>query len=75
MAIVESIPTYSTMQIIYGLGVDETGRALTRTRSFSNIKTEVIDQDLYDIALAIVGLQINALSRVTVIDKTELVSA
>ena len=72
MAIVASVPKLSTLQIIYGTGIDEAGRATTKTRSFSNIKNTVTDQDLYDVTLAIVGLQQNDFVRATVIDKTEL---
>ena len=75
MAIVESVVKFSTMQIIYGTGMNEAGQATTKTRSFSNVKSDVIDQDLYDVALAIYGLQQNDLVRVTVVDKTELVTA
>ena len=75
MAIVERVPKYPTLQMAYDLGTDLDGKKITRTRSFSNINIDVIDQDLYDVALAIVDLQTKPITHITIIEKSELMNA
>ena len=72
---VENIPFYSTLQLSYDYGVDTDGKQITRRRSLSNIKNEVLDQDLYDVAVAIVGLQSKPLTQILKLDKAELMNA
>jgi hypothetical protein len=64
----------STLQLVYDMGTDEDGKKLSRRRSYSNVKSEAADQDLFDVALAIVGLQANVINQVLVNEKTELVN-
>lgn len=47
----------SCLQIQLHLGVNEDGRDITRTKTFNRIKSDVSDEDLYEVALALVGLQ------------------
>ena len=72
---VESIPFFSTLQMVYNYGVDVDGKAVTRRRSFSNVKTEAIDQAILDVAVAISSLQLNPVKQILILDKTELVTA
>lgn len=47
----------SRLQIQLHLGVDDEGKNITRTKTYSRIKGEADDQDLYDVANSLVGLQ------------------
>src|SRR5690554_7303851 len=47
----------STLQLVYDMGTDEDGKKISRRRSYTNVKSEAADQDLFDVALAIAGLQ------------------
>ena len=71
---VESIPFFSTLQMAYDYGVDTDGKAVTRRRSFSNVKTEVTDQDILDVAVAMSQLQSKPVKQILILDKTELVN-
>lgn len=50
-------PMDSRLQIQFDVGTDGDGRQITRTKTFSRIKSDVPDQDLYEMAGALVGLQ------------------
>ncbi|MFY9176873.1 MAG: DUF1659 domain-containing protein [Caldicoprobacterales bacterium] len=47
----------SRLQIQFHLGVNEEGREITRTKSFNRIRSEAGDEDLYEVAAALAGLQ------------------
>ena len=47
----------SRLQIQLHLGVNDEGRDITRTKSFNRIKSDASDEDLYDVAAALVDLQ------------------
>ena len=64
----------STLQLVYDMGTDEDGKKISRRRSYTNVKSEAADQDLFDVALAIAGLQTNVVNPVLVNEKTELVN-
>lgn len=64
----------STLQLVYDMGTDEDGKKISQRRSYTNVKSEAADQDLFDVALAIAGLQTNVVNQVLVNEKTELVN-
>ncbi len=64
----------SNLQLVYDMGTDEDGKKISRRRSYTNVKSEAADQDLFDVALAIAGLQTNVVNQVLVNEKTELVN-
>ena len=47
----------SRLQIQVHLGIDGDGKNITRTKTFSRIKSEISDQDLYDVANSLANLQ------------------
>ncbi|SDC32964.1 Protein of unknown function [Pelagirhabdus alkalitolerans] len=48
----------SRLQLIFYVGTDdETGEAITQTRSFNNIKTDATASDLIHVATMLVSLQ------------------
>ena len=55
---VTSIPHNSRLSLIFQTGTDpESGAPIRTTKSYSNIKYDATDQDVYDIAQALVSLQ------------------
>ena len=64
----------STLQLVYDMGTDEDGKKLSRRRSYTNVKSEAVEQDLFDVALAISGLQTNVINQILVNEKTQLVN-
>ena len=67
-------PVNSTIRLSLVIGLNATGGPILRNTSLSNVKTEAIDQDLFDVANALVGLQeyqLNGISRLDTADLTE----
>ncbi|WP_099188501.1 DUF1659 domain-containing protein [Tepidibacter mesophilus] len=54
---VTAIPTASAIKVKYSLGLDEKGNEKFKRKSFGNVKTDAIDQDVFDVAKALNGLQ------------------
>lgn len=69
---VDVVPMDSSMQLVYNIGEDDEGRTLTRRRTFTNIKVDANEEDLFDIAVAFEELQEHYLADVIVIDKKAL---
>ncbi|MGI6570027.1 MAG: DUF1659 domain-containing protein [Caldicoprobacterales bacterium] len=65
----------STLQLTYDMGTDDDGKKLVRRRSYSNVKVDAADQDLFDVAAAISGLQTYPMSQIQVTDRKHLVNA
>ena len=53
---VVSTPVESVLVIQYQVGVSATDSPISRRRSLFGIKATALDQDLYDVASALVGL-------------------
>jgi hypothetical protein len=67
-------PVNSTIRISLVIGLNATGGPILRNASLSNVKSEAVDQDLFDVANALVGLQeyqLNGISRLDTADLTE----
>lgn len=47
----------TVLVVTYQLGLTVEGAPLLRQRSFANVKSEALDQDIYDVANALYGLQ------------------
>ena len=54
----------SVLVVTYQIGTELDGSPILRTRSFSNVKADALDQDIYDVANALYGLQENPLINV-----------
>jgi len=72
---VESRPLNSTLQLTYDMGVDGDGKKLVRRRSYSNVQIGADDQDMFDVAAAISGLQSYPIAQIQVTDRKHLVNA
>ncbi|HOB21000.1 MAG TPA: DUF1659 domain-containing protein [Candidatus Atribacteria bacterium] len=69
----ESRPLNTRLQLQLDLGQNEDGRRITRTRTYSSIDPEATDQDVYDVAMALAGLQSHGVIAVRKVDQTELI--
>ncbi|HZK35125.1 MAG TPA: DUF1659 domain-containing protein [Bacillota bacterium] len=68
-------PLSSRLQLQLDYGVNEDGRPITRTKSYSNIKPEADNESVYNTAQALAGLQSRTLIVVRRIEQSELVEA
>ena len=58
MATVITVPRDSSLQFRLVVGTNpDTGAPIINSKSFGNIKSTAIDQDVYDTATALTGLQ------------------
>ncbi|HPZ43574.1 MAG TPA: DUF1659 domain-containing protein [Bacillota bacterium] len=66
---VEKAPANSILRLELRVGVSPEGNPVYRTRSLNNVKPLAADQDIYDVATALAGLQeyqLNGISRVDI---------
>lgn len=58
MAIVVTVPRDSSLQLRLVVGSNpETGAPIVNSKTFNKVKSTAIEQDAYDVATALVGLQ------------------
>ena len=58
MATVITVPRDSSLQFRLVVGTNpETGAPIINSKTFANIKSAALDQDVYDTAIDLVGLQ------------------
>jgi len=58
MATVITVPRDSSLQFRLVVGTNpDTGAPIVNSKTFANIKSTALDQDVYDAATALVGLQ------------------
>jgi len=69
---VNKTPLASTIRLSLVTGTNEQGAPILRQTNLSNIKSAAADQDLFDVANAIVGLQEYTLNSITRIDSADL---
>jgi len=69
---VDKIPSGTTLRMQFQTGLDGDGDPVYRTKSLSSVKTTAVDQDIYDVAQALVGLQEYTLVTVLRVDSALL---
>jgi len=58
MAVVITVPRDSSLQFRLVVGVNPvSGAPIVNSKTFNKVKSAVTDQDVYDVATALVGLQ------------------
>jgi len=58
MAVVVTVPRDSSLQFRLVVGTNpETGAPIVNSKTFNKIKSAALDQDVYDVATALVDLQ------------------
>ncbi|AFK85337.1 MULTISPECIES: DUF1659 domain-containing protein [Thermoanaerobacterium] len=71
MAVI-STPQGSRISISYITGKDERGVDVIRSRTYNNIKSSALDQDVMDVAAVLSGLQTYPVKSVTRINQVDL---
>ncbi len=71
MAVIKT-PIGSTIRLSLVTGTNAQGAPIIKQTSISNVKAAAADQDLFDVANAIVGLQDYALNSITRLDSADL---
>lgn len=69
---VNKVPTGSVVRLELNIGVDEKGNPVYRSKSLNNVKPAAADQDLFDVAEAIAGLQDYTLDGISRVDNADL---
>ena len=69
---VASSPLGSRLQLRLRIGFTEDGKPILRTRSYANLKSDASDEDLYQTALELAGLQVHELEIIRRVDEEEL---
>jgi len=72
---VEKIPGSTVLRMQFQTGVDGDGDPVYRTKSLSNVKNTALDQDIFDVAQALVALQDYTLTAVLRVDSAVLEEA
>lgn len=54
---VTATPMTSDLILVMDNGIGASGQALSLNRTYRNVKPEATDQDLYDVAQTLIGLQ------------------
>lgn len=72
---VTRVPANSTLRLELIAGTDANGNPVIRSKNFSGVKSTAADQDLFDVAEALAGLQEHPLSGIERIDNTGLIQA
>ena len=73
MAIVVTVPRDSSLQLRMVTGTDPvTGAPIVESKTFNKVKASAIDQDAYDVATALVGLQKYPLSEIRLEKESQL---
>ncbi|QJA09087.1 DUF1659 domain-containing protein [Romboutsia sp. CE17] len=70
MAVVE-FQNPSSLKIVLDLGLVD-GKAKTRSKSFANLKYDAALQDVYDVGVALMGLQKHDVIDIIKVDNTTL---
>ena len=74
MAVVKT-PQGSSIGIKVANGFSASGAAQFRTLRYANVKSAALDQDLYDVAVSIAGLQSAELAGISRTDTADLANA
>ncbi len=69
---VNNVPVGSVLRLQLQTGVDGNGDPIIRNKSLSNVKPDALDQDVFDVAQALVLLQEHILENVLRIDSARL---
>ncbi|MFA7467910.1 MAG: DUF1659 domain-containing protein [Desulfotomaculaceae bacterium] len=69
---VNNVPVGSVLRLQLQTGVDGNGDPIIRNKSLSNVKPDALDQNVFDVAQALVLLQEHILENVLRIDSARL---
>lgn len=67
-----AIKNLSSIKLKLNYGVDKNGKAITKNKSFSNVKSDATDENIFDVANALAELQDHSLIDIIKVDNTSL---
>ncbi|MFA4885982.1 MAG: DUF1659 domain-containing protein [Desulfotomaculaceae bacterium] len=70
---VSKVPANSVLRLELQTGVNSSGNPVYRNKNLTNAKSAASDQDLFDVATALAGLQGYPLSGISRVDGAQLV--
>ncbi len=70
---VNKIPGGAVLQLELQTGVDAQGNPVYRSKNLKSVNPAAVDQDLFDVAQALAGLQEYTLSKISRVDSAQLV--
>ncbi len=70
---VSKVPSTTVLRLVLQTGVDGEGNPVYRNKNLNNVRPGAADQDLFDVAQALAGLQEYPLAGVNRIDSARLV--
>jgi hypothetical protein len=70
---VDSVKFGTKMVLKLDGGLDEKGQPVVKSKTYSNVNTLALDQDIYDVASGMAGLQTRTLQGVHKLEETVLV--
>lgn len=69
---VVNTPVASSLQLRVQTGTDASGQPLYRVRTYNRVKPAATDQDVYDVAQSLGGLQVHPVSTISRINEGDL---
>jgi len=72
MAVVKT-PANTTLRLAFQTGVNDNGDPVYRRRSLTNVKHNASDQNIYNVAEVLAGLQVYNLAQVHRADNAQLI--
>lgn len=69
---VTAINNPSGLKLKYDCGKDDNGKAIRRTKTYSNLRHNALHDDIYTVATMIASLQDNILMDVSKVDNTTI---
>lgn len=72
---VTKVPANSIFRLELNTGTDANGNPVIRNKSISNVKAAAVDQDIFDVATSLAGLQEFPLSGIQRVDNASLINA
>ncbi|MDD4238037.1 MAG: DUF1659 domain-containing protein [Desulfotomaculaceae bacterium] len=70
---VTRVPGNSILRLVLHVGDSASGSPILRNRSLNNVKPAAVDQDIFDVATALAGLQDYPLNGITKVDNATLI--
>jgi hypothetical protein len=73
MAVIKNAD-YTRLMVKVNTGLDSNGKAIVKTRTFGNVQAAASNQDFYDVAVALGGLQSHPVEAILREDNGQLIN-
>ncbi|MCG0277657.1 MAG: DUF1659 domain-containing protein [Thermanaeromonas sp.] len=65
-------PRESSLRLTLQVGTGEGGEPIYRVRTYNRVKPQALDQDVFDVAQALAGLQVHPVAAITRVIENDL---